>query len=115
MSYMMNSLSVATILIYVSFRVLQVKQENWRIRCTDLVICALSILIIMSLVQTGDVIIKELVVGSIGAVFMTLCFLVVRELEDSVNFMSLTFYESLGICAIGPLIYFILCSISSSW
>lgn len=114
MSYMINDLTIATVLLYTSilftsvFAFWRFSEKIDRFDAINLVVSIISILLIMNLFEHGEMRITEIVIGICGAMFLGISYVIVKDMDDSINFLSLTFYEWLGMWSIGPLLYFTL-------
>jgi drug/metabolite transporter (DMT)-like permease len=113
-SYMINDVTIAAILIYTSilftsiFAFFKFGEKIDRYDAVNVVISIISVLLIMNFFDKEKQRPMEIIIGLLGAMFLGLCFVIVKDLDDSIDFLSLTFYESIGMCAFGPTAYFVL-------
>jgi drug/metabolite transporter (DMT)-like permease len=99
MSYMINGLTIATILLYTSilftsvFAFCRFSEKIDRFDAINLVISIISILLIMNFFEHNEMRITEVIIGICGAMFLGISYVIVKDMDDSINFLSLTFYE----------------------
>lgn len=99
MSYMINGITIATILIYTSilftsvFAFLRFSEKIDRFDAINVIISIISVLLIMNFFDKQRERAVEVIVGLLGAMFLGVSFVIIKDLDDSIDFLSLTFYE----------------------